>query len=106
MAKPKGWTKRNRAWLNTPASCCMAGVSWNAGDYYSKEWDKDLQTRDDKYTCVITAEISINDEAKNHYVSRKADLRPLRAMRKELDAFEEACLEACQEAEDYNNGES
>ena len=102
IKKPKGWVKRNRAWINSPASGCMAGVSWYVSLEYHREWDRQVKERMDTYTASVNSEIEINDDAQRHYVSRKADLRPLRAMRKELDAYEETALQALTEAEEYN----
>lgn len=106
VSKPKGWTKRSRVFLNSPASGCMAGVSWYVILEYSKEWDNKALKRLDTYVASVSSEIHINDEGQVHYISRKADLRPLRAMRKELDAFEEAVQQALTEAEEYNSGKS
>lgn len=100
MAEPKGWTKRNRAFINTPATDCMAAVGW----YVKLEFwaDREKGEKTGKYKANVDSSIDINREATHHYVSRKADLRALRNMRKELDAFEEACEQALMEAEEYN----
>lgn len=105
MSEPKGWVKRNRVFLNTPASECMAGVAWKASlGYYKKRvkggWDKK------SWTATADGSIEINEEGQRQYVGRKADLRAIRNMRKELDAFESAIEQAMQEAEDYNNAQS
>lgn len=108
MAKPKGWVKRNRAFLNTPTSGCMAGVSWQVMLSYHKDYKELVNAKKENrdplpiYMAEMEANININEEGRNQYVSRKADLRPLRVMRKELDAFESACEQALIEAEEYN----
>ena len=102
MAKPKGWTKRNRVFLNTPSSGCLAGLSWRVTLRYCKRYDDDEKLIEGKYKAHVSGESQLNDEAKDHFVSRKADLRALRNMRKELDAFESALEQAFIEAEEYN----
>ena len=100
--KPKGWVKRNVTFLQPPATSCMAAVSWRVCVEYWQQWDKSGDKKTVEYQCNVAAELNINDEAKAHYVGRKADLRPLRKMRKELDAFEDACVQALVEAEEYH----
>lgn len=103
MAKPKGWTKRNREFLNVAGSGCMAGVSWNASLSYMKKWDKKGEELiKDEYIACAEGEIEINREGQTHFINRKADLRPIRTMKRELLKFEEACEAALKEAEEYN----
>lgn len=100
MAKPKGWKKNNKCFLQSPTNPCLAVVGWEV----SVEYIAYDRKEDGKPTAYVSCEISISDEGKHQYVSRKADLRPLRVMRRELDAFEEACLKAITEVEQYNCG--
>ena len=101
MAKPKGWIESNKEFLQPPKNPCMAAVGWEVGlEFYADRDDKGK--KNGKYNASVQAELSITDEAKNHYVNRKADLRPLRKMRKELDDFEDACIKALFEKEKYN----
>jgi len=97
MAKPKGWRKSNKCFLQPPTNGCLAAVSWEAGvEYYG------MKKGNDKWEAHVACELSLNRDALSHWVSRKADLKPLRAMRRELDAFEEACSQAITEVEQYN----
>ena len=106
----KKWTKRNTAFLNTPSSGCMAGVMWRVEfippkviKEDEKEWYEGSELiAPNRVKARMNASIVINDEAKEHYVHSKGNLRALRNMRKELDAFEEACMEALQDVEDSN----
>lgn len=111
--KPKGWVKREREWLNTPTAGCMAGVSWRVQLDYDENWNlmhnltasglKATEARKKAgYKAFVSAQIEINEEGRSHYVSRKADLRAIRRMRKNLDAFEDACQKAFDEAEEFN----
>ena len=105
MSRPKGWIKRNRVFLNTPVSGCMAGVSWHVSlGYYKKRVKGDWDEK--SWTATADGNIGINEEGQRQYVERKADLRAIRNMRKELDAFESAMEQAMQEAEDHNNAQS
>lgn len=101
MAKPKGWRVSSKTFLQPPQNGCMAAVGWEVQVEYWNNRDDDKK-KDGTYTANVHAEMNLTDEAKGHYVQRKADLRPIRKMRKELDAFEDACVKAIAEAEDYN----
>lgn len=102
MAKPKGWRVSNKVFLQPPQNGCMAAVGWEVTLEYWNDCEKISGTKTGVYKANVHAELNLTDEAKGHYVNRKADLRPLRKMRKELDAFEDACVKAIGEAEEYN----
>jgi hypothetical protein len=69
---------------------------WNADlTYYTSELTG-------KCKAHVTGEISLNEEARHHWIGRKADLRALRNMRRELDAFEDALVEFFAKAEEWN----
>jgi hypothetical protein len=96
MAKPKSELKQGRAFLNTPKSNCTAAVRWNASlDYWEVKASEGIKAR-------VNGEIALTEEALSHWVGRKADLRALRNMRRELDAFEDALVEFFAKAEEYN----
>lgn len=89
-------TKRNRVFLNTPATECMAAVGWHVQVH--KSWNPE------KKTMQMHGEITINQEGQTHYVSRKADLRALYNMRKELDRFINECETALKDVKEHNDG--
>lgn len=70
----------DRVWLNPRDVNCMAAVHWNVEVWYNRE----------KKTGEISAQININDEGRSHWVSRKAELKPIRTMRRVLNEFEAA----------------
>jgi len=96
MSKPKGWRKASKKFLQPPNNDCMAAVGWTVSLEYWEQKEKGT------WEACAHGEMSQTEEARNHYVSRRADLRPVRAMRKELDAFEEYMLKAITEADEYN----
>ena len=75
---------------------------WRVAVEYYKDWDEDGMKQVDTYNAHCEADMEINKEALNHHVHRKADLRPLRQMRKQLDTFEDLCVKALAEVEEYN----
>jgi hypothetical protein len=98
MAKVKKWTKRNRRFLNSLDSGCVGAVSWEVtfqpGDPESKnKWGQ---------TSDCDASLSINDEARHLYVTRRGHLRTLQNMRAELDKFEDACVQALADKETHD----
>ncbi len=111
MAKVKAWTKRNITFLQPPSHGCFGAVAWRVAYIPPKDVPKKDQEfyEDDELTVSkrqakarMDAECSINDEAQNHYVHRKADLRALQNMRRELNKFEETCEKAMQQVEEAN----
>lgn len=110
MARVKSWKKRGRAFLQPPASECMAGVSWRVA-YVApklipaaerKYYEDDERTDERHAKARMSACILINEEGKEHYVSRKGDLRAIQNMRRELNKFEELCEKALQDVEEAN----
>ena len=106
----KSWTKRNTTFLNTPSSGCMAGVMWRV-EYHAPKAIK--KSEEDFYDAIellnknrakarMNGSIRINTEAQEHYVHSKSNLRVLRNMRRELDAFEGCCEQALLDVEEAN----
>jgi len=108
----KKYTKRNTTFLNTPSSGCMAGVMWRVqftppkvikkNEKEEGWYSEDELLKPNRVKARMSASIILNEDAKEHYVHSKGNLRALRNMRKELDAFEEACMQALQDVEDSN----
>ena len=71
---------KDRVWLNPRDVNCMAAAMWSVEVYYDRETK----------TAEVHAQININDEGTCHYVARKADLKPVRTMRRVLNEFEAA----------------
>lgn len=80
---PHHTIKSEKTWLNTDPDC-LAACRYQVLVYYNEKTK----------AAEISAEITISDEGRSHWVSRKAHLRPIRTMRRILDAFEEAVQEA------------
>jgi hypothetical protein len=107
----KKWTKRNRVFLNAPASGCFAGVAWSVALEEQVDWrhitDKeaaadDFDPKKKPKKWVVDAHMEINREALEHYVSRKANLRALKNMQRELNRFVALCEKALRDAEKAN----
>jgi len=90
----KKWTKRERKFLN-PSKDCLAAVSWHV-DFTPGKPDSEHKWNRKTW---IEAELSVTDEGKAHFVTRRADLRPVRNMIKELQAFEAMCTKAFDDKE-------
>lgn len=95
MKKPKGWRKSSKKFLQPPTNQCMAAVGWEVSLQF---WEQ----RDGTWEASAHGELSQSREAENHYCNRRADLRPLRAMRKEIDIFEDHMMTAIMQADEYN----
>ena len=85
----KKWTKKARKFIN-PSHECLAAVSWDVsflpGDPKSRnKWFR-------KHS--VDANFCVTDEGRNHYVTKEADLRAIRKMIVELEAFEHYCKAA------------
>lgn len=80
---PHHTIKSEKTWLNTEPDC-LAACRYQVLVYYN----------DSTKAAEISGEITITEEGRSHWVSRKAHLRPIRTMRRVLDAFEEAVQEA------------
>ena len=106
----KGWTKRNRKFLNVAGSGCMAGVAWQV----SYRAPKAIPKRETEFYDEVdrlskrrakahwSGSCQMNEEAQEHYVSNKAGLRPIQTMQRELRAFEDACKLAIKDVEEAN----
>jgi len=107
----KKWTKRNRVFLNSPASGCFAGVAWSVALEQQTDWrsvtDKEIDSADfdpkkKPQKWAVDAHIEINREALDHYVSRKAHLRSVKNMQRELNRFIALSEKALRDAEKEN----
>ena len=98
----KKWTQQVRRFLNSPKSGCLGAVSWQVACYPERKWNR----KDKKWGAIkgwtMNGDITINDDAQTHYVERKAHLRPLYAMQKELNDFIYNCETALKDAEERN----
>lgn len=103
---PKQWSVRNRRFLNVPKSECMGAVSWAV--HFRHERDYDLVTDKEKGPKKPTWNgcININKEARDQWVSRKAHMRSVYAMRTELNKFITACEKAIKEVKDAKTKDS
>lgn len=77
-------TVSNRTWLNPIDKHCMAVVGWHVT--IEPHWNPKK-----KGEFVLNGEFTTTKEARNYYVERKADLRPLHKMQRELNAFISEC---------------
>lgn len=107
----KKWTERNRVFLNSPASGCFAGVAWSVELAQTPDWsgasakltdslDFDPKKLPKKWS--VDAHIEINREAQEHYVNRKAHLRAVKHMQRELNEFIRLCEKALKDEEKGN----
>ncbi len=76
---------KDRTWLNTDQEC-LAAVRWKVEVYYNTETKK----------AEVNGDITVTEEGRSHWVCRRADLRPIRTMRRIIDAFEGAVMDAYQ----------
>ncbi len=108
----KRWLKRKRVFLNYPASGCMATVGWHVGVSKGIAWGR---LTDDECDAGITkkgrklpkewtmeAELNISEDGQSHYIHRRADMRALYRMQKELNAFITATEKAFSDVEEGN----
>ncbi len=107
----KKWIKRNRVFLNSPASGCFAGVSWSVELEQQRDWagasDKEVDAPDFNPSELpkkwgVDAHLEVNREAMDHYVSRKANLRAVKNMQRELNEFVRLTEKAFKDAEKGN----
>ena len=93
----KGWKKTGRKFVDgSKNSNCRGVVSWCV-TYYPAETSEKIER-----SASFDADFGVNEEAQSHWITRKADLRPLRTIRAELDKFEDACLAAIEQVEKSN----
>jgi len=86
------YRKRGRRFLNVPESGCLGAVSWSVE--VNPPWE-DSKTKKD----CMWADLHVNDDAKGHYIERKAHMLPVYRMRDELNKFIEACEQALKDIE-------
>ena len=104
-------TLRHRAFLNHPASDCLAVFGWRIDVEQTLSWlsdmdalcddDKDGKKKRAKEWCV-SADMNISKEARNHYINRKADMKAVYRMQKELNLFITECEKAFKDVEKAN----
>lgn len=92
----KKWTRRSKKFIG-PADC-LAAVQWDV----TVSKDSYLKAIEDKDGLTLEANFCVNEEARSHWVSRKADLRPLYKVQKELNAFLKAAEEGLKKVEESN----
>ena len=88
-------TRKHRVWLNSSKNNCMAALNW----YVTVGWDW-RKGNDDRLN--LDAEFSVNDEGQTHWVTRRAELRPLYKVQKELNAFLTECEAQLTLIEEHN----
>lgn len=93
MSRPKRKTVTRRKFVGN--GNCMGAVSWEVS--YGEGWNHKKRDR-----WCFDAEFNVSDSAQGHYVSRKADLRPLYRMQKELNDFIEELESAVKAVEEHN----
>lgn len=86
--------KSRRKFLG-PADC-VGAIGWWVG--VREHWDYINHPN----KMMLEGEIRITDDAQTHWVSRKADVKPLYRMRDELDAFITELEQAFKDVEDHN----
>lgn len=81
----KKWTKFSRRFIGN--ADCMAAVSWrcHAGPHWNHKKNGKWQ---------MEAEFGVTEEGRHHYISRKADMKPLYRFRDELNRFIELAEQA------------
>ncbi len=84
------YNKESRVFLNARDKSCMAAVYWNVSVIvYDKKGEVD-------------ANFGVNKEGQHVYLSRRADLRPLQILQRELNKFNDAYDEAERVLEEFN----
>lgn len=78
---------KNRAWLNPRDNYCMAAVGW----YVEIGWPT---VHNKENHAHLDASFSVNEEGRSWHITRRAHLRQLHTVRKQMDAFEAAVDEA------------
>ena len=92
----KKWTKRNKQFVGAPT--CLGAVQWDVT--VDKGYCMDKMDDTDKYE--VDANFQINEEARSHWVHRKADLRPMYKIQKNLNDFITTCEKALAETGEHN----
>lgn len=83
--------KQGRVFLNVLDKSCTAACVWQVEIW---TYGDALNPKKKKTKPNIEAEFGVNREGQSFYVSRKADLRPLQALQRELNKFNQAYEEA------------
>ncbi len=112
----KKWIKQNRRFLNTPKSGCLGAVSWEVSCYQEKDHALISAARADNMSqedikklpkkWAMDGSMEINRDAQTHYINRKANMRPVYAMQKELNDFVAECEAAIKDVEEGNNAKN
>jgi len=84
----------------------MGAVSWDAHFSWEKDYDYMTDKEKGEPKPVWGGSITINKDARDHYVSRKAHMRSIYAMRTELNKFIAACEKAIKEVKDAKSKDS
>ena len=94
----KSWSKKGRRFLNGGDATCLGAVSWRVN--YQARFTSGSTGMDIK--ADWDAEFGVNKEGMCHWITRKGELRPLQALRTELDKFEEQVRKAIADTEEAN----
>ena len=105
-------TLRHRAFLNHPASDCLAVFGWRIDVEKTLDWqsisDKDMIENEEgskkklPKQWSVSADMNISKEARNYYINRKADMKAIYRMQKELNLFITECEKAFKDVEKAN----
>lgn len=98
----KKWNKKNRAFLNPNDKECLGAVSWFVSFSPSKPDAKEKYFQ----KPIIEGSIAINREGSHHYICRKADMRAIQTMKRELCKFEDAMQQAFVDQESDKDAKS
>ena len=93
----KSWSKKGRRFLNGGDATCFGAVSWYV-DYSAPAKNH----KGEMMKAAWDAEFGVNKEGMSHWITRKGELRPLQALRTELDKFEEQVRKAIADTEEAN----
>ena len=97
MSKIKAWKKESRTYLNAYDKGCDAVLYWcvEVHSHYNPKM---------KGKAIWAAELVLPRHGGSVYATRKAELRPLRAMQQEINKFNDAVEHAMALVEAHNNG--
>lgn len=108
----KKWSKKKRVFLNHPSTNCLGAVAWDVNVHQQRDWSSLTITEEETIsrkgikklpkTWGFNAEITINKDARSHFIHRKADLRALKNMQRELNEFIKVAEKAIADVEKGN----
>lgn len=98
MAKVKKWSKQNRIFLNAYDKGCTDVLLWSVDVFPSYNPKKE-------HIAQYAAEFSVGERGVTLYATKKAELRPMVTLQREINKFNDAVEEAQRRCEEHN-GES